>query len=397
MHALDEDSQTWILESMRTLAARGGLAPWISNPLLFPKAAFFPDAYSSPAGAVQVVARRLLSYADIYDVEVEVHDLSPPEKSLTPLWEVIISELHETKSTVIIESIGAPGDLPGALSSEIARVVRRKLEFDRNEHMPYRDQNYNDEDLEKMLAPLTAVYLGWGVLAANAAYLVKTAGTIEGNLVGYHVDSAMHGDLHWNALCYALAIYCIVRGQNEENKVAKALRPNQASAFKYHVKTLRDKRETLLSELALPEESQWPAPSSHPKTNIRFNENPSLQQGLRSNHNRPVFRVRCSRELLCGGASSLIGAVAGAIIGGPALLLGFATGATLGVALGKNLIFYKCSDPYCQANLKLEDTQCQDCGGIVAGEIKSISERLDAEDALPATWWTDHGLEPPEP
>lgn len=85
---------------------------------------------------------------------------------------------------------------------------------------------------------------------------------------------------------------------------------------------------------------------------------------------------------------SALGVFAGVIVGAlfsrglqqvwPALLA-MAIGAAVGIVLGRRVRFEICSDPLCKTVLCAQET-CPNCGGIIAGTIRDVGERLEAAE-----------------
>jgi hypothetical protein len=56
--------------------------------------------------------------------------------------------------------------------------------------------------------------------------------------------------------------------------------------------------------------------------------------------------------------------------------------ALVGLLLGRRRVFYLCSNLRCGARLLPAMTVCPKCGGAVAGTIRSLNQRLEAEEEL---------------
>jgi hypothetical protein len=108
------------------------------------------------------------------------------------------------------------------------------------------------------------------------------------------------------------------------------------------------------------------------------------QTRRRRNSGRPVFRIPERLVEKYGtigfgiGLVTLLATVA--FIGAPAALIlsmGIFAG---GLAYGYNQQVYECSDADCLAFIEEGDETCPGCGGIVAGELESADQRLEAAE-----------------
>ena len=261
---LSEEHEGWIEEELGRMIAVRGARPFLAVPILLPDSEAFPDRYRSPLGAVRVTAERLLWYAGLQRrVMVEVVDdrVSTADAPL-PLWELETTRVSPGRITIALRGAGRPEQLPGILAHHVARVVRATLGFG-HPGAPYREaalrldegevagdadasQSAKDElaDQRAALASLTTVFLGWGVLATNAAEIFVSAGSLQGNWVSHAWARESHGALHVGELAYALALQLAARRHypehdpEEARRVIAALGANQASFVRRALESL---------------------------------------------------------------------------------------------------------------------------------------------------------------
>ena len=60
--------------------------------------------------------------------------------------------------------------------------------------------------------------------------------------------------------------------------------------------------------------------------------------------------------------------------------LAIISAALVGMVRGRRRVRFMCSNLKCGARLQLSTTECPGCGGAVAGTIRSLNERLEAEE-----------------
>src|SRR5438094_925441 len=64
-----EEERGWLLDALAELCARRGAQTFLEAPLLEPNDRFFPDAWTPGARGVRTVARRLLTYAGLAELD----------------------------------------------------------------------------------------------------------------------------------------------------------------------------------------------------------------------------------------------------------------------------------------------------------------------------------------
>ena len=395
---LDDENRRWIEEELGRLVARRGPGLLVSAPILLPDDRAFPDRYRSPLGAVRITAERLLWYAGLdRRVLIEIIDDRVQRESLLPLWDLEVRGVRPNRLILELRDVGRAATLPGILSHQVALAVRAALGLDQATESPYRGSSHADEETEAMLASLTTIYLGWGVLATNAAETFASAGEQHGRWSRHAWSHEHAGALHFAELAYALALQLAARrhfrpedSQEEAKRVIAALSPNQAQ----HVRRWLGELEGawVVERLGLPAE----APTWVTREIVaREDTHSDTERGI--NEGRPVFRVEKNAAGAMTPALGLGGLIGGLIagLGAMPLVLTTAVGAAVGYVVGKGQSADVCSDPRCETQIPTDAESCPGCGGIIAGRIASPADRLEAEEDLPREWWLAHDLEPP--
>jgi hypothetical protein len=120
------------------------------------------------------------------------------------------------------------------------------------------------------------------------------------------------------------------------------------------------------------------------------------------NRGKPVFRLQKPREgryvtiAVLAGIPVVLGfTAAGHVVGGLATAI---FGIIIGAVFGRFDTYYECSDIDCLGRLDDNPHVCPECGGIVAGDIDDVGDRLEAaeeweaeraseETNTRADWW----------
>ncbi|MFY0541326.1 hypothetical protein [Nannocystis pusilla] len=277
-----------------------------------------------------------------------------------------------------------PGGITATLAHEVAHAYRS-----------HHALCVEDRDLEEELTDMTAVFLGFGVLSANAA-LRHTSEQIYDGTFRSRWSVQRLGYLSPQELCFVLAAQVHARGAGRE-AVQACLGTNQASYFRAALRWLERERPALVSELGLPPRASWPPPDSVATLTRALDDThdelerdepvaPAVPEKV-SNAGRPVFRVwRRSRadQAALGlpiAIAGLIGCVAAAMVH-EGWIAAVIVVTVLAVRLAGRRRRPCCSEPECQAQLSRAERTCPGCGGTIAGDIGRAEERLAAEEAL---------------
>lgn len=389
-----EARRTWLLTRLGALLAAADWQHFVCTPLVLPRPEFFPDRFSRSAAGVLRLIRRLFRYADLeLGAEVELFEGQPPP-SLGPGE----AHHHEGAAGVFLGVEGGvarfaadlsllddPGGLTATLAHEVAHAYRT-----------HRGLVEAPRELEEELTDLTTVFLGFGVLTANAALRHRSQAVDDGTLRSRWSVQRL-GYLSPQELCFVLAAQVHLRGAGRE-AVQACLETNQASYFRAALRWCEREQPELATTLGLPPRSTWPPPDSVAKLTRALGDTdddlevdqtlaPPPAPARPSNRGRPVFRVwrrrRSDQALLAipVGVAGLLACIWAATIHDAWIAV-----AVLATALGFRLLGRRwrpcCSDPECQARLTRASTTCPGCEGTVSGDIEYPDQRLAAEEAL---------------
>lgn len=393
------DERRTLLDQMAALVKARGPAPLLVAPLLEPSARFFPDRWQGGEASLRRLVRRLLGYAGLgqFRVEVAIYDADPARRG-----EVLGKPSSSRGHDLVVWLAGFERDLvkvgaessamvdPHTIVAAAARVVA---------HLYRRHFGLPTTDAFDPRIDLTGVFLGFGVLTADAAlrYTVRTA---AGPMQTRRAPARL-GVLSPQSLCFLLAaqLHARVLPRAERQRIGKLLQANQA-AFLRHAYAALDRAEPPVSQqLGLPPPEQWPSPPDLAALTVPFTDDPDAAPEARRdedpgiagiNAGKPVFRVERSMAARLGrtlgmGALMLGGVVAGMKGGlqleaGTIPMIAVGLGVT-GLVLGRFLRESRCSEPRCGATLASGDKVCPRCGGDVVGVIHHPRERLAAEEA----------------
>lgn len=387
--APDRESREHLLAVLAELIAKGGndgasvagLGRGIERflmPPVAPGSAMFPEPWAPTRAGVQLLMRRLMWHAGIdrgVEIEDELLATAPPteRKPATRVEANDVAAGPGATARFTLYFIGAD-DVVGTMAHEVGTIFAAMHRPD--EADPYRTAEPPlivvdpDRDLER--GSIATVYLGLGVLAANAAFQqYSSAGRFNGGYVPLEYDVLRAGAVPMSALAYLLAVQAIVRGDDEP---PKGLKPPQRDEVASWMKALDGQRASLCERLGIPGTS---APVERPEVTPIDDELPRFEEPPP----RPTaFRWQTHR----GGVGFLTGTVMGigvafAVSRGmmPFTVLG---GATAGHVIGRRMRAPRCSA--CATIVPVDATTCPKCGAALRGDIASLSERLEAEERL---------------
>jgi hypothetical protein len=337
-------------------------------------------------------------------IAVDIDHAPDPARHIS-VWRLRGHPVRAKKLVIEVAEIGRPEHLAGALSHVAARAIRSDEGLDRLRGTPYRGGGAeNDDAVEEELATLTTVPLGYGLLALGAAERHHTGGNVEGNWHSYEVATERHGGLAPPELAFLLAVQLVVRDYALKGAKHRA-RDLPANARKHLLDwftALVPQRNVLIETLGLPDPATW-RPGIHPMDPpepfpIEDAAALELPERERRNWRRPVFRIVEHHGVRTAIGTGLGAMIASSLLRLPPLVLVVLTViATVGGYLGGRRWRHDiCSDPGCGKEVPADVARCPGCGGVVAGRILSARERLEAEEKLPASFWSENDLDPPE-
>jgi hypothetical protein len=368
----DADARERLLDVLGEYVARAGAASLLLPPVEPSKAAF-PDPWAATRAGVALLLRRLAWHAGLKrEIEIEDRQAGAPPTERKPATRAPLVEVRRSAAVFALEFIG-DDDVAGTLAHEIGvafAVIHPPGGAD-----PYRiaETSAIDLDVDLERGSIAAVYLGLGVLAANAAHQNHAVPERQGfnpmlvANVGVQLEA---GYLPASSLTYLVAVQAAVRGAA---KPPDGLEPAQRREVQAWLDVLdRAALRARLGILGDAPATERPAPAAF------------LDAKLEPDAPRPkaAFRWRTTRGGIGMIAGALLGFAASFIIG-PSLLPWLLFGGALGGhVIGRQIRAPRCSA--CATVLKAPAQSCHRCGAVMRGDIAHLSERLAAEEAQQA-------------
>lgn len=397
-----------LLGMLAELIARGGPGRFVASPIA-PGRHAFPDPWRATRGGVHALLRRLAVHADLA-VTITLTDdrLGAPPTERKPETRVGLVQVRRARSPSAgaitdaalahdasarppgpgdqlgfrIEFLGED-DVAGTLAHELGvayAALHRPDVLD-----PYRlgEQVELEVDAERdhERGSVAAVYLGLGVLAANAAFQeYSRAGRFNGGYSPLEYDVLRAGYLSMSELAFLLAVQAVACGR----PVPAGLSAPQRDEVIAWMAALERDAPALRDRLGLPAELPSEVrPAAVAFTDIDLADDAPAPQLV-------AFRWRTNR----GG----VGFVAGAVLGmGVAMLLAgnqLAPLLVLGAAGGGHLVGRRVRVPRCSACANVvapSASTCPRCGAALRGDIARLADRLEAEEGLDDS--RDHRLD----
>lgn len=389
------DRRAWLLDALRELLRRTEWEHFVCSPIVLPRPEYFPDRWTESAAGAHRLLRRLFCFADLEELapHVELFDDGRPPRQYGETHSVH----HKGTAGLFLgiaggvayfgaaaELLADPGGITATLAHEVAHAYRA-----------HHGLCVDELDVEEQLTDLTTIFLGFGILSANAALRHRSGFGDEG-IFSHQWSVQRLGYLSPQELCFVLAAQAHVRGPARApvRSIADHLEPNQASFFRAALRWFARERPGLAAELGLPPPDAWPPPDglAHLTRPLADDpagpadaDDPPRPPAPLPNAGRPVFRVwRRERGETFPLDLVLVIAAALALATGVAFAvqLGVTAAAGLGLALSVRRLRPRCSDPACRTPLARAAATCPGCGGTVAGDLNHASERLAAEEAL---------------
>lgn len=374
-----------LLAMLADLIERGGSARVLAPPVA-PGVEAFPDAWTPTPEGVGQVLRRLAWHAQLQHVgegprsaerRIVVRDQRIGAPPTARKAETIASAQSITTDEAIVTlQLVGEDDVVGTLAHEIGAIYAALTRIETAE--PYRTATPDEieiepeRDLER--GSLATVYLGLGVLAANAAYQQYSAsGRFNGAYVPLEYDVVRAGAVPMSELAYLLAVQSVVRGQSAPPAGLGAPQRDETAAW---IAVLKSQRDELCARFGTNGLGTNDRPKAVPFTDVVEVEASSARGG------RVAFRWRSNR----GGVGFLAGlALGGATVFALALPevaapLVIVAGAGIGHVAGRRIPVARCSA--CVTTLPIEASTCSRCGALMRGDIARLADRLDAEEQL---------------
>jgi len=388
------EEQKWLVSRLADLIASRGAGQFVDMPLVEPTREFFPDPWTFSHEGLDRLVRRLMQYAGLRELDATVGTYVEMDAAGRSA-----SQDHVPSTSGLFMGIDggrclfafneqAPADaefMAGVMCHEVAHAYR---EFHGLARSAIREE-------EELLTDLTAVYLGFGILAANNSFRYRTAGWNAGAWATFSSSVQATGYLPSQAFAFVLAIQMVARGlgPDERSRLLKHLETDQAAFTKASLDAVLQREPEIMGALRLDsaagreqpirlEDILRPLPAYDGP--VPSHDTTAVKAPLRFNEGRPVFRVPRNRAHihsfvgLCIGLG--VGAAGGFFVRHPELgAVGGFLGGVLGFLSGYRSRFEVCSDPKCEAVLGTGAT-CPKCGGEIAGKLRHADERLEAEE-----------------
>jgi hypothetical protein len=251
----------------------------------------------------------------------------------------------------------APADaeyMAGVMSHEVAHVYRA-----------FHGLVTSSPEEEEYLTDVTAVYLGFGILATNVNFRSRTYGTNVGYRGTFSWSTTKVGYLTPQAFAYLLALQFAARGLSpgEYRHLLKQLEPDQAAFTKAAISSIHDWSEEVPGLLGLPHRKFW----SLPKSLSQILQPLPEWQIVKTR--RPVFSILKSHMGLFGVSGLIAGFILGVLLTATLeidiFLLLPVIGLAAGVYWGYRQRYYVCSNPECGNFLPPDAAICPNCEGPI--------------------------------
>lgn len=403
--APDAGTREHVLAQLAELIARAGYVRFLQPPVA-PGAQAFPDPWAQTPAGVQVLVRRLawhagLSECGVREIVIADRRTGRPVTERMPATRIEALEVRDGAATFVLGFVGAD-DVVGTAAHEVGAVfaaLHRPGQAD-----PYRSAEPAAIEVEAGDAErgsIATVYLGLGVLAANAAFQeYSRAGKFNGGYEPLEHDVLRAGSVPMSVLAYAVAVQAVVRahvavshserGARARAEVPTGLRGPQADEVRAWIHALRGDGAALCERLGIADGAAAAGAAAAGDTGrdarelaVPFADVDAAEvahDDREDGERRIAFRWRTHR----GG----VGVIAGAVVGvGFALLAsrGMAPwvvigGASSGHVIGRRVRVPRCSG--CAHVVREGSVICERCGASLRGDIDQLSDRLDAEERL---------------
>jgi hypothetical protein len=244
---VDEEEKAWVEKSMLWLMKQFGRETLYEIDVVLPEREYFPDPFSKTQAAMEKLLTRICGYmrVDPRRVELDLPSLSgePPwddigrysgrseERKFTAgRYSGVDQASGKARITIHMDETTEPVGLVATIAHELGHVRllgERRLTGEEPDHEPLTD--------------LTAIFFGFGIFIANAAFRFSQwqSSTHYGwttSRLGY-LNQPMYG--------YALACFAWLRGEYKPGW-AKYLEPNPRGYFKDGQNYLDKTRDTRL-------------------------------------------------------------------------------------------------------------------------------------------------------
>ena len=378
-------SQRELLTTLAEMVRAYGAARFVEKPMVRADAKDFPERWQPTLRAAYVLLYRLLWHVYL-DIEVEINDVRTAQTTGDDRLAISDVRFDEATTSCLRFTVAtlAHDDIAGSLSHYVGHAFVSLNSL----NLGYRDV---PQPFDERIASIAAVYLGLGVLAANAASYRLHFSEMIGNSAHSGNKVIQTGGLSLDEICFLLVVQATVR-EDSASVAFTGLRPPQKEAVDMWRAELLPHRAELRQLLGLPrlgDESVLVRPPQ-PRVVAELAE-PDFRA---RNQSHRTFRYPLTR----GGTGAMLGTCIGGAIGAagfastaaPWLLIGgVVVGGMAGLIAGMRRVYFECSN--CMWIVTPAMANCPRCGGTIACEIATRSQRLEKEEELAAL---DAGREP---
>ncbi|HUS68493.1 MAG TPA: hypothetical protein VMZ28_28355 [Kofleriaceae bacterium] len=320
------EERAWLTERLADLAAKAGAERLVAGALV----------EDGARGEVDVLVRRLLAHAGMGELEVVVDDRRPRGASAERFTEVDYAGHGGGAVRFELRAVGEE-DLLGALAIEVGKAFLDVNGFAKGVSGPH-------------LGAIAAVYLGFGVPAANAAA----------------------GSLSESTLAYLVAVQRVVRG-----KSAAAYRGLRSGGdVDRWSEALASGRGAMIGALRLPPERDWPRAQGSAALPRVAAAPPAAADGVAPDRARFPVALRLG----------LVGVALAAAIALGLLLSGCDGGTDVGGS---------CEELVARWQTAVYQASVEACGGdgdcVAVGEVAACECTLSGADAVPRGAYDDQG------
>ena len=377
--APDAATRERLLDVLAELIARGGAERFLRAPVE-PGVKAFPDRWARTRVGVQLLLRRLAWHAGlerdgVREISILDRRAGRPVTERMPATRIEAAQVREGAATFVLGFVGND-DVVGTAAHEIGVMFAALHRPGQAE--PYRSAEppaieVDGADLER--GSIATVYLGLGVLAANAAFQeYSRGGRFNGAYEPLEHDVLRAGYVPMSALAYVLAVQAVVR---DAAAVPVGLAGPQRDEVSAWMAALRGEAGELRARFGIGASERGDERAAPEAFAVEDGE---LHEG--EAERRTAFRWKTNR----GGVGLVAGTVFGvgfALIASrgamPLLVLGAATG---GHVIGRRVRVPRCSA--CANVVRGDATTCERCGAQLRGDIERLADRLEAEEKLEA-------------
>ncbi|MFW6053866.1 MAG: hypothetical protein ACOC9J_03550 [Persicimonas sp.] len=359
----------------------------------------YPDSVHSDEAHLGYVLLYLLDRAGLSDVEVTLEawtldpggivPLAQPFEPIDPDARLAYGGTEGGRSLIIFDpaQLDTPDNVIGAAALVVAEIYRDLCGLD-----GAREQAGHTVEDE-----LCAVALGFGVLLANASldfqHFAEPPKHSEGGGRAVTVTRRL-GELGPYRLGSLLAAQATARGDSAEaDRIKRALGGDPRQGFDAAMRALTsDDVARFQPGHASPVSSDGVVDMQKMQVarSVQTHLDDTKRAKRKRNRGTPVFRLQKRREgryvtiaVLAGIPLVLAFTAAGHVLGGLATGI---FGILIGAAYGRFDTYYQCSDIDCLGQLDDNPQVCPECGGIVAGDIDDMNDRLEAAEE----WEAEH-------